>query len=91
MVSGREKGWGELTLDMQTIINAGAAVFLGAIGWVAREIWGAMKELRADLHKLEIDLPSNYIRKDEFAEGMKEIKEMLGRIFDRLDNKADRS
>jgi hypothetical protein len=40
--------------------------------------------------KIEIALPTNYVRKDEFSDGVKEIKEMLGKIFDRLDNKADK-
>jgi len=46
--------------------------------------------LRADLHRIEIEMPTNYIRRDEFSEGMKEIKEMLRQIFDRLDSKVDK-
>ena len=77
-------------MDTQTIINAGAGVILGVGGWFARQLWDAVKELRADLHRIEVDLPSRYIRRDEFADGMKEIKDMLSKIFDRLDNKADK-
>ena len=39
---------------------------------------------------IEVDLPMHYIRRDEFTEGMREIKEMLGRIFEKLDAKADK-
>jgi len=77
-------------MEPQTVINALLAIVLAGVGWAARELWGAVKRLREDLQKIEIALPTNYVRKDEFADGVKEIKEMLGKIFDRLDNKADK-
>jgi hypothetical protein len=77
-------------MDLQTIVNLLLALVISGIGWAARELWGAVKLLREDIQKIEVNLPSNYVRKDEFAEGLREIKEMLGKIFDRLDNKADK-
>lgn len=77
-------------MEPQIVINGLLAVLLAGIGWAARELWGAVKRLREDLQKIEIALPTNYVRKDEFADGIKELKEMLGKIFDRLDNKADK-
>ena len=77
-------------MDLQTIINGLLAIILAGVGWAARELWGAVKRLREDLQRIEISLPTNYVRKDEFADGIKEIKDMLGKIFDRLDNKADK-
>jgi hypothetical protein len=77
-------------MDLQTIINGLLAIIIAGIGWAARELWGAVKRLRDDLQRIEISLPTNYVRKDEFADGIKEIKDMLGKIFDRLDNKADK-
>jgi len=77
-------------MEPQTLINGLLAIVLAGIGWAARELWGAVKRLREDLQKIEIALPTNYVRKDEFSDGVKEIKEMLSKIFDRLDNKADK-
>lgn len=77
-------------MEPQTIINLTAGTVLLIVGWFARQLWEAVKDLREDLHRIEIELPTNYIRRDEFAEGMKEIKEMLAKIFDKLDNKADK-
>ena len=77
-------------MDLQLMFNIIAGGILSVGGWFARQLWDAVKELRADLHKLEVDLPSNYIRRDEFAEGMKEIKGMLEKIFDKLDDKVDK-
>lgn len=77
-------------MELQTMFNALLALVIAGIGWAARELWGAVKKLREDLQKIEVALPSSYVRKDDFADGMKEIKEMLSKIFDRLDNKADK-
>ena len=77
-------------MDTQTLINLGGALILAGMGWLARELWGAVKELRKDLHTIEVVLPSNYIRKDEFQEGVKELKDICRQIFERLENKADK-
>ena len=77
-------------MDTQTLINIAAGIIIAGMGWLARELWGAVKELRKDLHTIEVALPSSYIRKDEFAEGVKELKDICRQIFDRLENKADK-
>ena len=77
-------------MDTQTLINLGGAIILAGMGWLARELWGAVKDLRKDLHIIEVALPSYYIRKDEFQEGVKELKDICRQIFERLENKADK-
>lgn len=81
-------------METQTLINGALWLAIGIGGWFAREIWGAVKELREDLHQIEVDLPSNYIRRDEFHEGLKEIKDICRQIFDKVDSlekrKADK-
>jgi hypothetical protein len=34
-------------------------------------------------------MPLVYVARQDYRDDMKEIKEMLGKIFDRLENKAD--
>jgi hypothetical protein len=77
-------------MEPQTIIDIIAGAVLAALGWFANEMWTAMKELRQDVHDLEVTLPSRYVRREEFSEGIKEIKDLLGKIFDKLDNKVDK-
>lgn len=62
---------------------------VATIGWFARQLWDAVKELRSDLHKLEVNLPSNYIRRDEFNEGVRQIREDLQILFKKIDNLKD--
>ena len=77
-------------MDTQTIINFVLTTVSAVIGWFARELWSAVKELKADLAKLREELPKQYIAKDDYRDDMREIKDMLSKIFDRLDNKQDK-
>jgi len=79
-----------MELNPQIIINIVAGVMLSALGWFARQLWDAVKELREDLHKIEVDLPKNYTTKDDFTAAMKSVSDGLQRIYDKLDNKADK-
>lgn len=77
-------------MDAQSIINFAGGASLAVGGWFARQLWDAMAELRRDMHALEIDLPKNYVRKDEFANAVTRIETMLEKIFDRLNEKVDK-
>ena len=69
-------------------------MFLGigmtVVGWFARELWGAVKELRTDLAALREDLPKDYVAKDDYREDIREIKALLAKIFEKLDAKVDK-
>lgn len=80
-----------MDLQPQLIVNIVAGIILGGIGWFGRQIWDAVKELRKDLHDLEVDLPKTYTTKDDFTSAMQKVSDGLQRIYDKLDNKADKS
>ena len=75
---------------MQDIINVGLGVALSVVGWLARQMWDAVQTLKQDINKLEVKLPTEYIRKDEFNERWLDILTALRRIEDKLDDKADK-
>jgi hypothetical protein len=77
-------------MDTQSLINTGIGVIIAVGSWFGRELWDAVKTLRADVHKIEVDLPSNYLRRDEFSEGMKEIRMLFDKVFEKLDSKVDK-
>jgi len=77
-------------MDTQNILNMVSVAAIGAGGWFARELWGAVKELRSDLHDLEIDLPKSYVSKFDMDKRMDHIENMFQRIYDKLDGKADK-
>jgi hypothetical protein len=81
-------------MDTQTIINLAGGAILAALGWFARQVWDAVSELRKNIHQIEVELPSNYVRRDEFTDFAREIRDISKQIFDRISNieqrKADR-
>jgi hypothetical protein len=77
-------------MDWQHIINLVGGAGLATVGWFARQLWDAVQKLKADMSRLELSISDNYVKKDDFKDGIKEIKDMLGKIFDRLDAKQDR-
>ena len=77
-------------MDLQTAINFGAACAIAVFGWFGRELWGAVKELRTDLAKLREELPKIYLTRDDFKDGVTELKQLLIAIDRKLDAKADK-
>ena len=77
-------------MEMQTLINFTAGAVLSGLLWFAKELWNACKELRADLHSLEVNLPENYVKKIDLDSRMMHIENMFQRIYDKLENKADK-
>ncbi|CAB4166775.1 hypothetical protein UFOVP838_51 [uncultured Caudovirales phage] len=77
-------------MEMQNFINLLGGAALSVLGWFARQLWDAMKELRGDLHVLEVNLPENYAKRDDLNKRMDHIESMFQRIYDKLDAKADK-
>jgi hypothetical protein len=70
----------------QTLFNwvVGVCGFLG--GWILKVIWDAIKELKADIRQIERDLPEVYVRKDDFKESVRDIKQDMKEGFNKIDN-----
>ena len=77
-------------MESQHLINTLLGVACTAIGWFARELWTSVKLLQSDLTRLAVELPKTYVTRDDYREDIRGIKEMLGKIFDKLDNKVDK-
>lgn len=77
-------------MDWQLIINITAGAGLSIIGWFARMLWEADKELRIDLARLREELPQTYVTKNDYREDIRDLKTLLQHISDKLDGKADK-
>jgi hypothetical protein len=77
-------------MENQQLINALIGGGFAVLGWFARELWSAVKELKTDLAKMREDLPKDYVARDDYREDMREIKALLVKIFEKLENKADK-
>ena len=77
-------------MENQHLINMFLGIGMTVVGWFARELWSAVKELKTDLAKMREDLPKDYVARDDYREDMREIKALLVKIFEKLENKADK-
>lgn len=77
-------------MEWQTIINIGAGSMLAMLGWFARQIWDSVQELKNDVKQIEIDLPTHYVKKDEINSRFDRVEILLDKIFEKLEQKADR-
>ncbi len=65
----------------QSIINWVFAGAGAAFGWVLKVIWDAIQELKRDLRDMEKDV----VRKDDFKDIIKEIKDDMKDGFNKID------
>lgn len=73
-------------MDYQSLFNLAVAVagFFG--GWVLNSIYRSLERLDKDVR----ELPRTYVSKDDYRHDIDEVKQILGKIWDRLESKVDR-
>ena len=73
-------------MDTQVLFNIAVAIagFFG--GRILNNIHKSIDRLDVDVRAM----PHTYVSREDYRDDMREIKEMLGKIFDRLDGKQDK-
>jgi hypothetical protein len=69
----------------QTLINWVFAGAGAALGWVLKVVWDAIQDLKKDIRQIERDLPEVYVRRDDFKDAVREIKEDMKAGFASVD------
>jgi hypothetical protein len=77
-------------MDWQIIFNIVGGAILSVMGWFARVLWDSVQELRKDLKQIEIHLPTHYVKKDEITVRFDRIEQLLDRLYEKMEQKADR-
>jgi uncharacterized protein YoxC len=71
------------------LIEMALWVIVATIGWFLRELWGAVKELQKDIHQIEVDMPSNYVKRDDFSDEMTKLRQDIRQDFQIAFKKID--
>jgi hypothetical protein len=77
-------------MDFNVILNIVLGSALAVGGWFVRQMWDAVTKLKDDLKKIEIDMPTNYVRKDDMEARFDRLEMLLDKLYEKLDNKADK-
>jgi hypothetical protein len=88
-------------MDEQVLFNwiVGVAGVLG--GWTLKVIWDSLMELRRDIKTMDTKMHDDFVRRDDFKDAVKELKEdmrsgfntvdaTLRLLFKKLDDKENR-
>jgi hypothetical protein len=73
-------------MDMQVFFNIAVAIASAFGGWILNNIHRSLEKLDNDVRSM----PHQYVNRDDYREDMRDIKDMLNKIFDRLDAKVDK-
>lgn len=74
----------------QSLINYLIGGCLALLGWLGRTLWDAVGSLKDDLKRIEVDLPTTYVKKTELDNRLDKIETILDKIWDRLESKVDK-
>ena len=76
-----------MSQDTINLIISGAGA---VIGWILRVIWESIRKLQEEMNAFQREVHTEYVTKDDYRQDILEVKEILGKIFDKLDRKADK-
>lgn len=74
----------------QLLINSLFSIVAFFGGFLIKSLWGAIDQLRQDMIELNKAIARDYVRRDDFQTHTRRVEEMLDRIWDKLDGKADK-
>lgn len=66
----------------QSIINFLFGALFTLVGWLGKTLWSAVRDLQRDMKDIEVNLPKDYVGKDDYKADIREIKEMLKQLFE---------
>lgn len=73
-------------MDSQTLINILFGVSGAFGGWILNSLSRSILRIEDKLS----EMPLQYVTRDDYRSDIADIKGMLSRIFDKLDNKVDK-
>jgi hypothetical protein len=76
-------------MHASTIIAILALIVSGPIAWIVRGIVMDLRRLDRDLADHRVDVASRYVERSRHDEMLSEIKEMIGKLDEKLDRYRD--
>jgi hypothetical protein len=88
-------------MDSQAVFDWIVGIGGAVVGWALKMIWEAIKDMRTDIKDLDKQMHEDFVRRDDFKDAVREIKDdmrvgftkvdtTLGLIFKKLDQQHNR-
>lgn len=78
-------------MDNQTVFNFIVAIAGFLSMFVFYQVMQRLQRAEDKIEALTNALPKEYVQKGDYKEDMREIKDLLRQIFDKLDSKQDKA
>jgi hypothetical protein len=66
----------------QSFLNLLFGGVMTLLGWLGKTLWDAVQDLKRDVKSIEVNLPKDYVGKNDYKEDVREIKDMLKQLFE---------
>lgn len=77
-------------MDNQQIFNFVVAIAAFLAVFVFNQVTRKIQKLEDDMASMRETVLKNYVQKDDYKDDIKEVKDILRQIFDKLDSKQDK-
>jgi cell fate (sporulation/competence/biofilm development) regulator YmcA (YheA/YmcA/DUF963 family) len=77
-------------MDNQQLFNLVVSVAGFLAVFIFYQVMQRLQKLEDALSSLEKQLPHDYVAKNDYRSDIKDVKDILRQIFEKLDNKADK-
>jgi hypothetical protein len=78
------------SMDLTQIAVMALGLVCACLGWFARQVWGAVQELKKDVSDLRVLIGTDYVRYDRLQDALKPVMDSLQEIKQTLSGKADK-
>jgi hypothetical protein len=73
-------------MDYQVLFNGAVVLASFCGGWTLNSITRSIERLDADVRAM----PVNYVARIDYREDIRELKDIMNKVFDRLETKVDK-
>jgi hypothetical protein len=78
-------------MESQLVFNFVVSIAGFLAVFVFYQVMTRLQKMEDAMATMKENLPEKYVQKDDYKTDVKELKDMLRQLFDKLDNKADKA
>lgn len=78
-------------MDNQLVFNFVVSIAGFLAVFVFYQVMNRLQKTEDKIAEMERNLPKEYVQKEDYKTDIKEVKDILRQIFDKLDNKQDKA
>lgn len=79
-----------MNIDFGSLLSILSLLIIGPVGWLLRAMIVDVRKIQAELNEHKSDVHRNYVTKADLHRDLGEIKSMISRVFEKLDQLSSR-